>query len=513
MRITTSSLFLALLALGCGRDTEESYVKMVGVGYNPDEIGPSPEAYGGIVEYNWFDFEGGGLSLGFAGLLSFDEINGEMGFSPPYSLVYGFSYLFDAKLTGAVSAGTVQPLPTAEDACYTTYEATGPIGSFTTVDVGQQITFASSESDAEFSIGRVPADYPPETRDMFIYYSEISGWRPESATGLVPVEGNDDPLAMTERVLRPANFPFGEEIDVSFPGGLAIERAPVGSLPMPSASEGNEPLHLPTEQEGVRLSWNGPMYNLVGDTLSEGDGQAACLDYFWPENVPVPADAAGCSDAANAYDGEDGQVYTGPWDTTDGQVKFEWTVPEDKHEDELVSLSIRLLGAVDREDFEYFGTYMVNHDGGDARCGRAAMSCEEGEWVFSPDYMDIDWVDPLDAQCGDGKYDLDEAPLSTSLQGDPMHTMAEVTCRLADDGEFMLTNDIMATAYHYAELYGAEGAVFLFTRTNSLDMRVPDVKDTYDNRREIWPVKVYGRTVEMGRFWWNGLGDNTEGEE
>ena len=213
MRTTTTTFFLALLLVGCGRDTVNSDVKMVGVGYNPDEIGPAPEAFGGIIEYNWFDFESGGLSLGFAGLLSFDEINGDMGFAPPYSLVYGFSYLFDNKLTGAVSAGTVQPLPVKEDSCYTTFEATGPIGSFTTVDVGTSITFASTESDAEYSIGRVPADYPPETRDMFIYYSEIGGWRPEAATGLVPGDSND-PLDMTERVLRPANFPFGETMEV-----------------------------------------------------------------------------------------------------------------------------------------------------------------------------------------------------------------------------------------------------------------------------------------------------------
>jgi hypothetical protein len=511
MRITTTSLLLTLVLAGCGRATVPSDVKMVGVGHSPDEIGPPPTPYGGVVEYNWFDFEGGGLSLGFAGLLSFDEVNGEMGFAPPYSLVYGFSYMFDTKLEGAVSAGTIQPLPTNEDSCYTTFEATGPIGSFTTTDVGNAITFASTDSEAAFSIGRVPADYPPETRDMFIYYSEISGWRPYPATGLVPGESSST-LEMEQKVLRPANFPFGETMEMKFPGGVALERAPVGSMPLPSSYVGNPQFVVPHEQKGVRLAWSGPRYDMSGAALAEGE-QAACLDYFWPEGTAVPENAEGCAEASFNYEGAQGQIYTGPWSTDDGKVTFEWTVPEDVIEGEAVSLSIRLLGAVDREDFEYFGSYMVNPDGGDARCGRDAMSCEEGEWAFNPGYMDIDWVDPLDASCGDGTYPLDEAPLIPSLQGDPMHTMAEVTCRLADDGHFELTDDIMAKAYEYAEQYGAEGAVFLFTRTNSVEADVPDVKNAYDHRRVITPVLVNVRTVEMGRFWFGDFAGGSESEE
>jgi hypothetical protein len=277
---------------------------------------------------------------------------------------------------------------------------------------------------------------------------------------------------------------------------------------------GNTQFVLPHEQEGVRLSWNGPRYDLLGAVIAEGE-QATCLDYFWPEGEPVPPDAEGCAVADNNYAGETGQIYTGPWSTDGGEVKFEWTVPEQPIDGETVSLSIRLLGAVDREDFEYFGSYMVNHNGGDPRCGRDAMSCENdiGEWVFNPAYMDIDWVDPLDAACGDGTYPLDEAPLIPSLQGDPMHTMAEVTCRLQDDGEFVLTNDIMAKAYQYADQFGAEGAVFLFTRTNAVEADVPDVKNAYDHRKVITPVLINARTVEMGRFWFGDFAGTSENGE
>ena len=94
-----------------------------------------------------------------------------------------------------------------------------------------------------------------------------------------------------------------------------------------------------------------------------------------------------------------------------------------------------------------------------------------------------------------------------------MHTMAEVTCRLADDGEFELTDDLMAKAYEYAQQYGAEGAVFLFGRTNAVEAEVPDVKNAYDHRRVITPVLVNARTIEMGRFWFGDFAGTTENEE
>jgi hypothetical protein len=90
--------------------------------------------------------------------------------------------------------------------------------------------------------------------------------------------------------------------------------------------------------------------------------------------------------------------------------------------------------------------------------------------------------------------------------------MAEVTCRLADDGEFELTDDIMATAMKYATDYDAEGAVFLFTRTNAVEADVPDVKSAYDHRRVITPVLVNARTVEMGRFWFGDFAGNASEE-
>ena len=57
----TVFLSLLVLATGCGRDAADADVKSVSVGLNPEEIGPSPTPYGGVVEYNHVNFGGAGL--------------------------------------------------------------------------------------------------------------------------------------------------------------------------------------------------------------------------------------------------------------------------------------------------------------------------------------------------------------------------------------------------------------------------------------------------------------------
>ncbi len=133
------------------------------------------------------------------------------------------------------------------------------------------------------------------------------------------------------------------------------------------------------------------------------------------------------------------------------------------------------------------------------------MACEEGEWVFDPDYVNPDWLDAGNS--------VSDGPLVPALQGDPMHALSEVTCRLADDGEFELTLDMLARARDLGDRYGAEGAVFFFTRTSALEADVPDVKDAYDNRRPISPVLVNARTIEIGRFWFGEPAGDESGEE
>ena len=80
--------------------------------------------------------------------------------------------------------------------------------------------------------------------------------------------------------------------------------------------------------------------------------------------------------------------------------------------------------------------------------------------------------------------------------------MVEVTCRLKDDGDFILTNEILADAVTYAKAHSAVGSVFYFARGIEKDLTVPDAADSYQQRHAITPVKVATRAVDVGRFWY-----------
>jgi hypothetical protein len=317
---------------------------------------------------------------------------------------------------------------------------------------------------------------------------------------------------MTDTVLRRRNFPFGEDVAFKFPGAMARMEAPIGSMPRPSASvpSGNTTYTLPAQPGGVQVLWSGPLYDAYGHTSGSGD-QSTCLSYAPPG--AVPADATDCDGADHPPSADfTGQTYTGPWDTDDGQVIFRWnpgglSVENGGNPDEFVSLSVRFLGAVDRTDTFYLEHVVEVEPNGKAASKwaaesgipagtaqpngrRAPTACEEdadgkkaGAWVFDDAYEDAE-----------GNY-------SPALHGDPFHNLSEVTCRLADDGEFVLTNAIVEQALTYAREHHAEGAVFYLTRSTEAEATVPLAKDQYNQRLDISPVKITSRAVEIGRFW------------
>ncbi len=496
---------LALLpALSCAPAYDDIPVKLVGVGYNPDEIGPSPTPYGGVVEYSWVNFAGGGLSLAMMGLGSYAEVGPQMsGYSPPYAAVYGFSYVFDTKLSAADSMGGVTSVPPeVDDTCYTTFQATGPIGSFKTVDVGSWMDFATGDKEGGLRLERLPGDYPANAQDLFIYYSTVDYWAAEPIYGLTPKGAGDRIDRMEQTLVRRRNFPFGETVEFSFPGAVAGQEAPIGSLPLPSASVGNASLALPNQPGGVQLAWKGPRYDAYGHFVAEGE-HATCLSYVAPGAPPASAEACIDADTATGADIA-GQIYTGPWDTDDGKVAFRWTAGSGENADEFVSLAIRFLGPVDEAD-RGFGerVVLVSPEDGD-RAGwrtavtdgeipadvvqpdgrRAATACEEGaEWVF------------------DDAYETAEDTLTPALRGNPSDNLAEVTCRLADDGEFVLSDAIVEEALTYARIHGAEGAVFYLARSTEVEATVPPAKDQYRQKLDISPIKLTSRAIDIGRFW------------
>lgn len=495
------TFLLALLA--CAPGYKDVPVKVVGVGYDPEEIGPSPTPYGGVVEYSHVSFAGGGLSLALMQLGSFDEVGPNMvGFAPPYSAVYGFSYLFTEKLAAADSLGGVTSVPPeAEESCYTTFEASGPIGSFKTVDVGDYMELVTADGAGGLRLERNPAQYPADTRNAFAYYSGIDLARREPLYGLVHDGEGRQASGMEKVVVQRASFPVGETVTFRFPGAIPPRNTPVGAIPVASGAVPATELKVPALSGGVQLEWNGPRYDSRGvETASSGE-QRTCLA-FSGEAVESPQGPSECA-AAQSASADEGQMYTGPWDTDDGKVLFRWEPGEDPSE--TVSIAVRFLGPVDRNDPNFSrevvyeepsrgitaswkaltGTEIPDIDTPDG--ARAPTACEdEGAYEFDPLYTDA------------------AGELIPSMRGDPFHNMAEVTCRLADDGEFALSSAIIADALAYARAHGSEGVVFYFARSNDAEVEVPDAMDNYGNRKSITPIKVASRAIEIGRFWFEG---------
>jgi hypothetical protein len=483
MRSASLAAILAVLALGaCNRDVTDADVKMVSVGYDPDEIGPAPTPLGGIVEYDHVDFAAAGLSLGLMGLSGTDAVGPQMAdFAPPYQGIFGFSYVFDQKLASAASLVSIGASPPQfEETCYTAFDPQGPIGSFTTVDVGDKMRFDSTESEAGFVLNRLPADYPPDPRDMFIYYIGFQYYTPTPLTHLVPnPEAPDDPLEMTPQTYRRANFPFGEQVNFTFPGGFARMDQPVASIPRPSGDIG---FQMPDEIGGVLLEWNGPRYDAVGTELSDGPQKRCSEFYEGREDDPDLAREA-CDELLETpedideYDSFVGQMYTAPWDTDHGVVKLTW---DPKEHGDLVTLTVRFMKPFDKEDgqYAYEAVEMPNGE------YRNAQPCEDGEFIYDEE-----------------RYEPDGQLLS-SLQGDPFDQTINVVCLLEDDGEFELNEDVFARARAHAENYEIGGVVFFLSRASLEDVAVPPAKDRWDQRHDITPMRLLAQSVRIGRFWW-----------
>jgi hypothetical protein len=101
----------------------------------------------------------------------------------------------------------------------------------------------------------------------------------------------------------------------------------------------------------------------------------------------------------------------------------------------------------------------------------------------------------------DDAFKTAEGGYIPSLQGNPSSNLAEVTCRLRDDGEFALTNGMLAEALTYAQRSGSQGAVFYFARSTEVEAEVPAAKNRYNQRLDITPVKVTSRAINIGRFY------------
>jgi hypothetical protein len=530
---------LALLGLlvvaGCGRETTEVGHKLAGVGSDPTEVGPEPVNYGGLIAYDWVEFAGAGLPLGMLGLVAYDAVGPDFGtFEQPYALVTGTGFVFESDLPNTDTLfGAFGVAPAAEGTCYTNIDPRSYLSGV--ADVGQQIRFSSEDGRVDYRIGRRPIVYGPDVSAAFPYYIDIAAWRTAPRYFYKPT-GGETLDSLQETVLQGVNYEHGTRVFIDFPGAIPDNEASFGSIPMPlsaTASDEARSFRLPSKPTGLMLSWNGPAYDAQGQRTGETEERSTCVQYTAHDEQPTTPDDC-LTYAPFPTEGEEvapddpfndevreptvnGQIYTGPWDTTDGSVTFSWKANPDQTAFEAVTVSVRFLAPVDEDDENKLERVMfVGADGdieddwealaedglipesaaGETPEGRReAFPCEDeedgAEWVFD---------DSL--RRADGEY-------IASLRGEPTHTLAEVTCRLSEatpdengNVSFTVTNDILENAVDYAKRNNSQGAVFTFARTTDLDLDTPDVRDRYGNKRAISDVKVTSNAVVLGRFWY-----------
>ncbi len=486
-----SITLLSMLALvGCGRNITESDVKFAGVGLNPDEIGPLPEYYGGLVELDLLNFSSGGLSLGAVGFGSYEEIGVDsLSFQPPYEMVYGLAFVFDDLVPAPhVLHGTIGVGPSTADgdACWTNFEPFSFLMA-STVELGSELSFETDDGETQFNFGRIPEIYPPNPQDVFVYYSQVEPYRPVPLLHYALQEdGNYE-----DEIIQQSNWKPGASFTMKFGGGMPPIEAPVSSIPVPSGSLEAQSVVLPNNPTALSLSWVGQARNSLGEDLGV-DTWTSCVQ-FWGRPTSAGEEGQDCSQflepeeevssgpGAEVTVDRSGQMFTGPWDTDSGELTFRWAVPEGA-EGERVTLNVRFLGPVDRDAERYLVQAVDDTQGGT----RPPLECDvrrDIDYVFDESLLD----------------DVGELPVT--LQGEPSSNLAEVSCGLVDDGEFVLTQEHLASALEYAHANGSEGAVFYFSRGTELNATLPDVRDQAGFRRDISPVKVVANSVVIGRLW------------
>lgn len=496
------ALFSTLLLLAaCGRDVTDAEVKFVGVGLDPEQIEAEPELYGGTVELNHIDFAGAGLPMGMVGLVSYDETGpSELGWAPPYEAISGFSYIFDRQLRINNMSSIAPNGPSVEDTCLTIIEPSGPIGSFTTVDVGDEMTFYTPEGEG-ITLPRMPKDYPPDPQGLFIYYFGVSAYLPETKYHLTPdPAAPNDPAAMVETLYQRANYPFGQEVTMAFPGGFSNFIEPVASIPLPSTHVDANSIMLPQELDGVLLEWQGPRYDSLGNEIATGP-QKRCFEFYGDGRTEI-TDVTDCDEigplptAEREYDSFPGQMYTAPWDTDDKKLTLHWTPKADSGD--TVSFTLRFLSEIEYDN-EYLVRPVVEYGDGKER---EATPCEQADADVRFDHTLYAAVDedfnPI--QNEDGTYEP-----SAGLQGDPSSRMAEVVCTLKDDGDHTLDMSAFQDAYDYVNNRErkAGGVIFIFSRSQTAEATLPPAKDQYDLRHEMNPVSIQAAAARVGRFWWD----------
>lgn len=506
---------------GCSRNTGEAGVKPIGVGFDPGDIFAAPEARGGVLDFTLARLRGHQLDLGITGFFG----SGGAFIDPasdPFDSALGFGYLFSPALTAADEYGLISPKgPDVTDSCFVQLNSRGPLGSFRTVDVGERMRLTNIVDEdlpieerppnTLFELSRDPQDYPIDTTNVFLLYSGFDNYR----IGDGFLEGN---------------WSFGSDMALHFDGGLPPGGAPVASIPLGSDQEDprvDKPAGDPTVWSPEELS------NIF--VSNQEDGADAQLMRYAPTSGGLPNPLL-----------------------NDGVLNVTWDAPEDRADDSVVTVSIKLLA--DLGD----GTPL---DGGDSCLAVESFEPADGvkdlswqigysdvkkRWCdadFEPDdtvgndeggnFFDEDGIastidtchDGID-QDGDGRCDeggcfdadnnwLDPDPTCArhtyktsycatdgtcratggNRSGDG--SMGELICTAEDTGQFIVPADEIAGLLSQVDVNAAVGAVVVVARTAETLITVPMVRDPVGNQDNINPVRARTSQVHFGRLAWD----------
>ncbi len=515
-----------LMAVGCARETGEAGVKPIGVGFDPGDIFGAPEQRGGVIDFTQARLMGHQLDLGITGFFG----SGGAFVDPqsdPFDTTLGFGYLFSPALTAADEYGLISPKgPDVTDACFVQLNTRGPLGSFRTVDVGEQISLRNViDPEAEepppqmdFALFRDPQDYPVNTTNVFLLYSGFDNLR-----------FGQDSFSDT--------WAYSQDIALHFDGGLPPGGAPVASIPLSSDQEDPRV----SKDSGDPTVWSA---DELGDVYisNQENGDDAQLMRYAPLSGGLPSPLL-----------------------NDGVVHVTWDAPVNRPDESVVTVSLKLMR--DGDEGEAL-------EGGDSCLPAAALEPVSGErdlawsiaynddkkrWCdadFEPDlvigndeggdFFDADGIaseidtchDNIDqdgnGQCDEGGcFDADgnwmdpdpscsrhvfqTATCGTdgrcrATGGDRTGdgTIGELICTAEDSGDFTVPKDEIDAFLSQIDASTAVGAVVVVARTTEELITLPAVRDPVGNIDDINPVRVRTSQVHYGRLDWTPPTTETE---
>ena len=527
---TTRILLLASVAVGatsCGYNTGISDIKPVGVGYEPGDLFPGPEARGGLIDAVLLQISGQQLDLGVTGLFfstgAFTDPQTEL-----FETVLSFGYFFSPAIISADEWQFISPKgPDIEEACIVQVNSGGPLGQLTTVDVGDRVSLTNLQENGEdptrLDLSRNPQTYPTNTTRVSISYSGTDVYRPASPG-------------------FPGNWAFGQAIEMHFDGGLPPANTPVASIPRPSDAEdpragkeaGDPRSFSPDDLGAVQVT----------NRLNPDAEDWVTMRYSPGQNMPNPTR----NDKVLSVRWEP-PVSDGPSQVTIGLKLLGADEPYLLDDDEFCVSSLPEEGGVadqdaleaynarkvkwcddgyepdtaignDESGLDYLATEDTCHDGVDSDHPQGPNGTDPGIPELPPEEWDPAlsdgcdetgceingvWVEP-DPDCARHVYATATCIADHCVDNgggrSPEEHLGELICTATDDGEFTVSTEQIDRLL--AGLADEEilGAIMSVSRVNEQLVNVPLARDQIGNEDNINPVRLRLAQVQYGRVDW-----------